>query len=168
MHAADTQLTLLFTVAPTSPRTGAYTPTAASPTSLYQRFSSQKLPQHPSPHPSTHRRVIGAYAQPFKFGVEARSSLADMSSSSSEEGDIFDEHCFRSLYNQKLFEETVSKKEIIPERGFDCDEEYPEVKEQIYKRGWRRLVSPRAEVSKNMIREFYANANRSKEEMEEL
>ncbi|MED6151316.1 hypothetical protein PIB30_081356 [Stylosanthes scabra] len=91
-----------------------------------------------------------------------------MSSSSSEEGDIFDEHCFRSLYNQKLFEETVSMKEIIPERGFDCDEEYPEVKEQIYKREWRRLVSPRTEVSKNMIHEFYANANRSKEEMEEL
>ncbi|MED6124084.1 hypothetical protein PIB30_055742 [Stylosanthes scabra] len=90
-----------------------------------------------------------------------------MSSSSSEEGDILDEHYFRSLYNQKLFEETVSKKEIIPEKGFDCDEEYPEIKEQIYKRGWRRLVSPR-EVSKNMIREFYANANRSKEEMEEL
>ncbi|MED6219022.1 hypothetical protein PIB30_031934 [Stylosanthes scabra] len=70
-----------------------------------------------------------------------------MSSSSSKEGDIFDEHCFRSLYNQKLFEETVSKKEIIPEKGFDCDEE---------------------EVSKNLVREFYANANRSKEEMEEL
>ncbi|MED6143979.1 hypothetical protein PIB30_011224 [Stylosanthes scabra] len=90
-----------------------------------------------------------------------------MSSSSSEEGDILDEHCFRSLYNQKLFEETVSKKEIIPEKGFDCDEEYPEIKEQIYKRGWRRLVSPR-EVNKNLVREFYANANRSKEEMEEL
>ncbi|MED6135554.1 hypothetical protein PIB30_047624 [Stylosanthes scabra] len=91
-----------------------------------------------------------------------------MSSSSSEEGDILDEHCFRSLYNQKLFEETVSKKEIIPEKGFDCDEEYPRVKEQIYKRGWRRLVSPRAEVSKNLVHEFYANANRSKEEMEDL
>ncbi|MED6196340.1 hypothetical protein PIB30_046575 [Stylosanthes scabra] len=90
-----------------------------------------------------------------------------MSSSSSEEGDIFDEHCFRSLYNQKLFEETILKKEIIPEKGFDCDEEYPEIKEQIYKRGWRRLVNPR-EVSKNLVREFYANSNRSKEEMEEL
>ncbi|MED6206513.1 hypothetical protein PIB30_027605 [Stylosanthes scabra] len=68
--------------------------------------------------------------QSSKFGVEARSSLADMSSSSLEGGDVLDEHCFRSLYNQKLFEETVSKKEIIPEVGFNCDEEYPEVKEQ--------------------------------------
>ncbi|MED6147493.1 hypothetical protein PIB30_044538, partial [Stylosanthes scabra] len=115
-----------------------------------------------------HHPISAPNWQPFKFGVEARSSLADMSSSSSEEGDILDEHCFRSLYNQKLFAETVSNKEIIHERGFDCDEEYLEVKEQIYKRGWRRLVSPRTEVIKNMIREFYANANRSREEMEEL
>ncbi|MED6113457.1 hypothetical protein PIB30_070929 [Stylosanthes scabra] len=90
-----------------------------------------------------------------------------MSSSLSEEGDIFDQHRFRSLYNQRLFEEIVSRKEIIPEKGFDCDEDYPEIKKHIYKRGWRRLVSPR-EVSKNLVREFYANANRSKEEMEEL
>ncbi|MED6195009.1 hypothetical protein PIB30_034034 [Stylosanthes scabra] len=73
--------------------------------------------------------VLCPARQPSKFGVEARSSLVDMSSSSSEEGDIFDEHCFRSLYNKRLFEETVSKKEIIPKVGFNCDEEYPEVKE---------------------------------------
>ncbi|MED6112459.1 hypothetical protein PIB30_061923 [Stylosanthes scabra] len=133
------------------------------PFALSGHFRSELRLLYPETLKRTHQGIVT-----FKFGVEAHSSLADMSSSSSEGGDILDEHCFRSLYNQKLFEETVSKKEIIPEVGFNCNEEYPEVIEHIYKRGWRRLVSPKTEVSKTMIREFYANANRSKEEMEDL
>ncbi|MED6199773.1 hypothetical protein PIB30_079033 [Stylosanthes scabra] len=45
---------------------------------------------------------------------------------------------------------------------------YPEIKEQITRRGWKRLASPRQEIAKSMIQEFYANAARSEEEMEGL
>ncbi|MED6195406.1 hypothetical protein PIB30_037602 [Stylosanthes scabra] len=72
--------------------------------------------------------------------------------------EILDSHCFLTLFNQRLFDEIVSRKKIIPEVGFNIIEGlYPEVREQILKRGWRRLASPRSEVAKAMIREFYAN-----------
>ncbi|MED6149829.1 hypothetical protein PIB30_066341 [Stylosanthes scabra] len=89
-----------------------------------------------------------------------------MASSSPSEADAFDNHRFRTLLNQKLYEETVYKKEIIAEVGFDLNEdEYPEMRHQIALRGWRRLASPR-EVAKTMIREFFANAARSEVEMD--
>ncbi|MED6177674.1 hypothetical protein PIB30_100353 [Stylosanthes scabra] len=89
-----------------------------------------------------------------------------MASSSPSEADAFDNHRFRTLFNQRLYEETVCKKEIIAEVGFDLNEdEYPEMRQQIALRGWRRLASPR-EVTKTMIREFFANAARSEDEMD--
>ncbi|MED6184388.1 hypothetical protein PIB30_046994 [Stylosanthes scabra] len=39
------------------------------------------------------------------------------------------------------------------------------MRQQIALRGWRRLASPR-EAAKTMIREFYANASRSEDEMD--
>ncbi|MED6178755.1 hypothetical protein PIB30_110630, partial [Stylosanthes scabra] len=45
--------------------------------------------------------------------------------------------------------------------------EYPEVKEQISLRGWRRLAAPKQEISIDLIHEFYANAILTEEEMEE-
>ncbi|MED6139288.1 hypothetical protein PIB30_082384 [Stylosanthes scabra] len=79
---------------------------------------------------------------------------------------MLDEHCYRTMFNQNLFEELVSKKKITPEVTFDLEEdEYPSIKEQIALRGWRRLASPRSKVSKWMIQEFYANAVQSDEEM---
>ncbi|MED6120819.1 hypothetical protein PIB30_024539 [Stylosanthes scabra] len=66
--------------------------------------------------------------------------------------DVLDAHCFRTLFNQRLYHETVCKKKIIPEVGFNLtDEEYPEI-----------------EIAKAMIREFYANVARTKEQMEGL
>ncbi|MED6137797.1 hypothetical protein PIB30_068348 [Stylosanthes scabra] len=80
--------------------------------------------------------------------------------------EILDSHCFLTLFNQRLFDEIVSKKKIIPEVGFNLSEgTYPEIGEQISKRGWRRLASPRNEVAKAMIREFYANVGRTDEQM---
>ncbi|MED6135715.1 hypothetical protein PIB30_049243 [Stylosanthes scabra] len=81
-----------------------------------------------------------------------------------EEG--LDAHCFRTLFNQRLYEETVCRKKIIPEVGFNIREGlYPELREKILKRGWRRLASPRSEVAKAMIREFYANVARTEEQV---
>ncbi|MED6112396.1 hypothetical protein PIB30_061311 [Stylosanthes scabra] len=73
-----------------------------------------------------------------------------MASSSSSGANAFDNHRFRTLFNQRLYEET---------------DEYPEMRQQIALRGWRRLASPR-EVTKTMIREFFANAARSEDEMD--
>ncbi|MED6115637.1 hypothetical protein PIB30_092591 [Stylosanthes scabra] len=92
---------------------------------------------------------------------QARPAL-EMSSSS----DMDDPHCFRSQFHQDLFEEHVPSKSITPKTSFDLQEdEYPEIQEQIAKRGWRRLSKPRTKISKVLIQEFYANAVRTKEEI---
>ncbi|MED6189433.1 hypothetical protein PIB30_095972 [Stylosanthes scabra] len=57
--------------------------------------------------------------------------------SSSSTFNVLDEHCYRTMFNQNLYEEL------------------------------RRLASPRTKVSKWMIHEFYANAVQSDEEMGE-
>ncbi|MED6198809.1 hypothetical protein PIB30_069983 [Stylosanthes scabra] len=86
--------------------------------------------------------------------------------SSSSTFKMLDEYCYRTMFNQNLFEELVSKKKITPEVTFDLeDDEYPSIKEQIALQGWRRLASPRTKVSKLMIQEIYANAVQSDEEM---
>ncbi|MED6176367.1 hypothetical protein PIB30_087597 [Stylosanthes scabra] len=83
--------------------------------------------------------------------------------------DVLDAHCFQTLFNQRLYHETVYKKKIILEVGFNLnDEEYLEIRQQISKRGWRRLASPRSEIAKSMIREFYANVARTEEQVEGL
>ncbi|MED6197743.1 hypothetical protein PIB30_059504 [Stylosanthes scabra] len=80
--------------------------------------------------------------------------------SSSSTSNMLDELCYRTMFNQNLYEELVSKKKITPEVTFDLEEdEYPSIKEQIALQGWRRLASPRTKVNKWMIQEFYANAN---------
>ncbi|MED6213894.1 hypothetical protein PIB30_097789 [Stylosanthes scabra] len=64
--------------------------------------------------------------------------------SSSSTLNMLDEQCYRTMFNQNLFEELVSKKKITAEVTFDLeDDEYPSIKEQIALRGWRRLASPR-------------------------
>ncbi|MED6172338.1 hypothetical protein PIB30_049192 [Stylosanthes scabra] len=89
-----------------------------------------------------------------------------MASSLPSEANAFDNHRFRSSFNQKLYEEVVRKKEVIAEVGFDLmDDEYPEMRQQTSLRGWRRLASPR-EAAKKIIREFFANASRSEDEMD--
>ncbi|MED6149775.1 hypothetical protein PIB30_065804 [Stylosanthes scabra] len=88
--------------------------------------------------------------------------------SSSSTANMVDEHCFRALFNQNLFEEIVRRKKVTPEVIFDLEnEEYPAIREQIALRGWRRLASPRTKISKLLIQEFYANAVQTEEEMEQ-
>ncbi|MED6175549.1 hypothetical protein PIB30_079438 [Stylosanthes scabra] len=67
-----------------------------------------------------------------------------------------------------MFEEFVMSKDIISEKSFELrDEEYPEIRNQITLRGWKRLASPRTNVKVLMIKEFFANAARTQEEMDE-
>ncbi|MED6176916.1 hypothetical protein PIB30_092925, partial [Stylosanthes scabra] len=87
---------------------------------------------------------------------------------SSSTSNMLDEYCYRTMFNQNLFEELVSRKKITPEVTFDLeDDEYPSIKEQIALRRWSRLASPRTKVSKWLIQEFYANSVQSEEEMEQ-
>ncbi|MED6116296.1 hypothetical protein PIB30_098947 [Stylosanthes scabra] len=86
---------------------------------------------------------------------------------SSVPASVFDDYRFREEFNQTLFESSVRRKKIIPEVGFNLDEgEYPQIKEKIALRGWRRLAAPTTGISKPLVQEFYANAAVSDEEME--
>ncbi|MED6224072.1 hypothetical protein PIB30_080220 [Stylosanthes scabra] len=88
--------------------------------------------------------------------------------SSSSTANMVDEHCFRALFNQNLFEEIVRRKKVTPEVSFDLeDEEYPTIREQIALKGWRRLAIPRTNISKLLIQEFYTNVVQTEEEMEQ-
>ncbi|MED6213335.1 hypothetical protein PIB30_092105 [Stylosanthes scabra] len=81
---------------------------------------------------------------------------------------IFDNHRFKSAFNEELYNSIVKSKKVIAECCIDLDEdEYPEVKEQISMRGWRRLAAPKQEISIDLIHKFYANAILTEEEMEE-
>ncbi|MED6117132.1 hypothetical protein PIB30_107113, partial [Stylosanthes scabra] len=65
-----------------------------------------------------------------------------MASSSSVS--VFDNHRFKSAFNEELYNSIVKSKKVIAECCIDLDEEeYPEVKEQISLRGWRRLAAPK-------------------------
>ncbi|MED6188285.1 hypothetical protein PIB30_084489 [Stylosanthes scabra] len=73
--------------------------------------------------------------------------------SSSSTTDPVDEHCFRALFNQNLFEEIVCRKKVTPEVSFDLeDDKYLAIREQIALRGWRRLASPRTKISRRVLR----------------
>ncbi|MED6151433.1 hypothetical protein PIB30_082449 [Stylosanthes scabra] len=89
-----------------------------------------------------------------------------MASSSSVS--VFDNHRFKSAFNEELYNTMVKNKKVIAECCIDLDEdEYPKVKEQIALRGWRRLAAPKQEISIDLIHEFYANAVLTEEEIEE-
>ncbi|MED6164829.1 hypothetical protein PIB30_093903 [Stylosanthes scabra] len=89
--------------------------------------------------------------------------------SSSAPASVFDNHRFRAEFNQTLFESIVRRRKVTPEVGFNHDEdEYPQIKEQIALRGWKRLATPMTEISKLLVQEFYANAAVSDEEMEHV
>ncbi|MED6141783.1 hypothetical protein PIB30_106940 [Stylosanthes scabra] len=89
-----------------------------------------------------------------------------MASSSSVS--VFDNYRFKTAFNEELYNSIVKNKKVIAECCIDLDEdEYPEVKEQISLRGWRRLAAPKQEISIDLIHKFYANAILTEEEMEE-
>ncbi|MED6138932.1 hypothetical protein PIB30_079145 [Stylosanthes scabra] len=81
---------------------------------------------------------------------------------------VFDNHLFKNAFNEELYNTIMKNKKVIIECCIDLDEdEYPEVKEQISLRGWRRLSAPKQEISIDLIHEFYANAVVTEEEMED-
>ncbi|MED6200227.1 hypothetical protein PIB30_083101 [Stylosanthes scabra] len=81
---------------------------------------------------------------------------------------VFDNHRFKTAFNEELYNSIVKNKKVIAECCIDLDEdEYPEVKEQISLRGWRRLAAPKQEISIELMDEVYANAILTEEEMEE-
>ncbi|MED6224700.1 hypothetical protein PIB30_086550 [Stylosanthes scabra] len=86
--------------------------------------------------------------------------------SSSAPVSVLDDHRFRKKFNQQLFESHVRRKKVIPEVGFNLnDDEYPQIKEQIALRGWRRLSAPMTGISKHLVQELYAKAAVSDEEV---
>ncbi|MED6165963.1 hypothetical protein PIB30_104625 [Stylosanthes scabra] len=86
--------------------------------------------------------------------------------SSSAPASVLDNHHFRKVFNQTLFKSHVRRKKVIPEVGFNLnDNEYPQIKEQIALRGWRRLAAHMTGVSKLLVQEFYRNAAISDEEV---
>ncbi|MED6113846.1 hypothetical protein PIB30_074682 [Stylosanthes scabra] len=91
-----------------------------------------------------------------------------MASSSSVS--VFDNYRFKIAFNEELYNTIVKNKKVIAEVCFDLiDDEYPEIREQIALRGWKRLAAPKPEISiDDLIHEFYANAIITEEEMEEL
>ncbi|MED6189809.1 hypothetical protein PIB30_099663 [Stylosanthes scabra] len=89
-----------------------------------------------------------------------------MTSSSSVS--VFDNYRFKTAFNEELYNTIVKNKKVIAEVCFDLlDDEYPEIREQIALRGWRRLAAPKPEISIDLIHEFYANGIITEEEMEE-
>ncbi|MED6151824.1 hypothetical protein PIB30_086076 [Stylosanthes scabra] len=89
-----------------------------------------------------------------------------MASSSSVS--VFDNHRFKTAFNEELYNTIVKNKKVIAECCIDLDkDEYPEIRDQIAIRGWRRLAAPKQEISIDLIHEFYANAVVTEEEMEE-
>ncbi|MED6214390.1 hypothetical protein PIB30_102530 [Stylosanthes scabra] len=75
-----------------------------------------------------------------------------MASSSSVS--VFDNYRFKTAFNEELYNSIVKNKKVIAECCIDLDEdEYPEVKEQISLRSWRRLAAPKQEISIDLIHE---------------
>ncbi|MED6139879.1 hypothetical protein PIB30_088070 [Stylosanthes scabra] len=89
-----------------------------------------------------------------------------MASSSSVS--VFDNHRFKTAFNKELYNTVMKNKKVIIECCVDLhDDEYPEAREQIALRGWRRLSASKQEISIDLIHEFYATAIITEEEIEE-
>ncbi|MED6164044.1 hypothetical protein PIB30_085869 [Stylosanthes scabra] len=65
---------------------------------------------------------------------------------------VFDNHRFKSSFNEELYNTIVKNKKVIPE---------------IALRGWRRLAAPKTEISETLIHEFHAYTIITEEEIEE-
>ncbi|MED6225925.1 hypothetical protein PIB30_098288 [Stylosanthes scabra] len=79
----------------------------------------------------------------------------------------YDAHLFSSLFNKTVFERYARNKDIISEKNFELeDEEYPEIRNQIALRGWRRVTSPGTKIKVLMVQEFFANAARTQGEID--
>ncbi|MED6149008.1 hypothetical protein PIB30_058360 [Stylosanthes scabra] len=76
------------------------------------------------------------------------------------------EHLFRALHHQEIYQKYIHREGVTLEKGFELQEgQYPEVGEQIRLRGWRRLGKPRTKISKDLVHKFYTNVVRTEEEL---
>ncbi|MED6189647.1 hypothetical protein PIB30_098096, partial [Stylosanthes scabra] len=76
------------------------------------------------------------------------------------EEDTFDAHRFKTPFHEHFFNSNVASKPIIPDTRFNLEEDqYPQIRQQIELRGWKRLNKPKKRISQTIIREFYANAH---------
>ncbi|MED6183751.1 hypothetical protein PIB30_040646 [Stylosanthes scabra] len=73
--------------------------------------------------------------------------------------DTFDAHRFKTPFHEHFFNSNVASKSIIADTRFNLEEDqYPQIRQQIELRGWKRLNKPKKMISQIIIREFYANA----------
>ncbi|MED6138437.1 hypothetical protein PIB30_074230 [Stylosanthes scabra] len=73
--------------------------------------------------------------------------------------DTFDAHRFKTPFHEHFFNSNVASKPIIPDTRFNLEEDqYPQIRQQIKLRGWKRLNKLKKRISQTIIREFYANA----------
>ncbi|MED6115604.1 hypothetical protein PIB30_092260, partial [Stylosanthes scabra] len=87
---------------------------------------------------------------------------------SSSSFSVFDNYRFKIAFNEELYNTIMKNKKVIAKCYFDLDDdEYPEIREQIALRGWRRFAAPKPEISIDLINEFYANAIITEDEMDE-
>ncbi|MED6165251.1 hypothetical protein PIB30_097801 [Stylosanthes scabra] len=129
------------------------------------RRPTQRLGVSPHQPPKSKRTTPRLGINPIPKTMQLRSTI--QMASSSAPASVFDDYHFRTEFNQTLFESIVRKKKVTPEVGFNLDEdEYPQIREQIALRGWRRLAAPITDISKLLVQEFYANVAVSDEEME--
>ncbi|MED6139394.1 hypothetical protein PIB30_083438 [Stylosanthes scabra] len=95
----------------------------------------------PTPRRGTRRLGIASFSclrtsNPLSLVWTDSAILQTTMALSSSTFNMLDEHCFRTMINQNLYEELVSKKKITLEVTFDLeDDEYPSIKEQITLRG---------------------------------
>ncbi|MED6128549.1 hypothetical protein PIB30_098977 [Stylosanthes scabra] len=141
-----------------SPITHAY---AYNPTHMCGPHIPHLITLTPSPNtPHLPRICVQLYAYAWK--------PQPCTTPSSPHRAFFDNHRFKTAFNEELYNTIVKNKKVIAECCIDLDEdEYPEVKEHISLRGWRRLSAPKQEISIDLIHEFYANAVVREEEIEE-
>ena len=66
---------------------------------------------------------------------------------------------FITKAHQDHFYEVVVDKKVIPEVPFRLKKnEYPKIRREIQRRGWKVLTNPIQDVGILMVQEFYANA----------
>ncbi|MED6125574.1 hypothetical protein PIB30_069702 [Stylosanthes scabra] len=123
------------------------------PTSLSSLASF--LPQTPVPK---------AMPQDFQPHAYAMASSSDVSRKRRGKAvvvdeDTFDAHRFKTPFHEHFFNSNVSSKLIIPDTRFNLEEDqYPQIRQQIELRGWKRVNKPKKKISQTIITEFYANA----------
>ncbi|KAL4315718.1 hypothetical protein AHAS_Ahas15G0213100 [Arachis hypogaea] len=91
-----------------------------------------------------------------KVGETSRKRKRKAVASTSEPWEI---ERFITKAHQDHFYEVVAQKRVIPKVPFRLKKnEYPEIRREIWRRGWEVLTNPIPKIEILMVQEFYANA----------